>query len=123
MPPKKVDAESRRSSRSPTPLRNERGTSPVNVKQFKKIMGNLNSGQFTTLHQLPDRPMNARHYVRRAIIGGLLGLGGGLGYYFRQPLLKLGQKAYNYGLDKFHNLFQSNNTSSSKPVNPNLHHA
>ena len=124
MPPKRVSTGtspiySRRSSRSPTPI--DRSTSPMNVKQLKNIMGNLNNGQYTTLHQLPadNRPINLRHYLRRALMGGLAGLGGYAAYHFRQPLMKLGQATYNYALDKFHNLYPSN---TSAPVNPGVHH-
>ena len=124
MPPKRISAGtspifSRRSSRSATPI--NRGTSPINTKQFNKLMGNLNNGQYTTLHQLPavNTPINLRHYLRRAVLGGLTGLGGLAAYYYREPLIKLGHQVYDYARDKFHNLFASN---TSTPNVPGLHH-
>ena len=107
---------------SPSP-RQSRETTPIDTGEFKNIIKNLKPGQYATLHDLPERPINTRHYLRRAALAGLLGLGSYAAYRFRQPLLKLGQQAYNYGLDKFHNLFGSTNssTNSTAVAEPNPH--
>ena len=127
MPPKLVDVQtspftSRRSSRGSTPI--NRGTSPIPFKKFDKVIGNLNNGEYMTAHQLPaaDRPIYQRNHLRRALLGGLLGLGSYLAYQFREPLVKLGHAAYNYGMDKFHNLSFFKQPANSTALIPGLHH-
>ena len=51
------------------------------------------------------------------------GLGAGLGaiYHFRNPIMKLGQKAISYATDKFHNLFSSTQSANKTATLPNPH--
>ena len=96
--------------------RREARTSPINIDKFEELKGYLNDGEYMTIHRIPP---HQNRYFRNALIGGGLGLGLGAVYRYRQPLLKLGQQAYNYGLDKFHNLFRStNNSTAANDPNP-----
>ena len=75
-------------------------------------------------NRIPPPITPQHHYLRNALFGA--GLAGGLGamYRYRQPLLKLGQRVINYGLDKFHNLFgstNSTNSTNSTELPPNPH--
>lgn len=60
------------------------------------------------------------HYFRNALMLGGLGAGLGAMYHFRNPIMKLGQKAVNYATDKFHNLFSSTKTTNETTL-PNPH--
>ena len=103
-------------------LRIGRSLSPIPFDRYQNIQQNLRDGEYAVIHQAP--PHNAlvpyqppqHHYLRNALIGGV-GLGAGIGamYHYREPLMKLGQRAFNYARDKFHNLFQpSNNTATNQ---------
>jgi len=117
MPPKKKleVSDSYYLHYSPSPAQS-RGTSPVPFKQYDNIISNLNPGEYISVHQAKTPPVNHRR-LRNALILGGLGLAGGAIYKFNQPLLRLGHQGYNYVKDKFHNLFQSNNTTHT----PNPH--
>ena len=88
--------------------RDQRGTSPITPDQFNNILANLNNGQYAVIHQMPpvnnQPPPPPSHLMRNLGIIGGLGAGIGALYRYRQPLMKLGQKAINYVSDKFHNL-------------------
>ena len=97
--------------------RNERGTSPIPFNQYDNIITGLNDGQYAVVNQLP--PQNAvnqyqapNHLMRNLGIIGGLGAGIGALYRYRQPLMKLGQKAINYVSDKFHNLYKPTNETA-----------
>ena len=98
--------------------RAQRGTTPIDFDRFDKLKANLADNEYMVLNRIPPPNPAQHHYFRNALIGLGLGAGAGLGYRFRQPLLKLGQQAYNYGLDKFHNLFGSTNNSTATNQNP-----
>jgi len=102
-----------------------RELSPVPFDRYENIQHNLLDGEYAVIHQAP--PHNAlvpyqpqRHYLRNALMLAGLGAGIGAAYRYRQPLLKLGQKAYNNALDKFHNLFP-NSSNSTALVERNPH--
>ena len=104
-----------------------REVSPIPFDRYQNIQQNLRDGEYAVIHQAP--PHNAlvpyqppqHHYLRNALIGGVgLGLTGAAIYRYRKPLMKLGQRVYNYGLDKFHNLFGST-TNSTSDIEPNPH--
>ena len=95
----------------------QRETTPIDFDRFEKLKNSLNDDEYMVLNRIPPN-LHQHHYLRNALIGLGLGAGAGALYRFRQPLLKLGQQAYNYGLDKFHNLFGSTNkTVSALPIN------
>ena len=103
--------------------RASRGTTPINFERFDKLKTNLADDEYMVLNRIPPPIPPQHHYLRNALIGA--GFAGGLGtmYRYRQPLLKLGQRVINYGLDKFHNLFASTNSTNSTnstelPPNP-----
>ena len=100
-----------------------RETSPIPIERYENQRKYLKNGQFAVIHNMPNyeqvgQPQQT-HRMRNAML--LLGLGAGIGamYRYRQPLMKLGQKAYNYASDKFHNLFAnpSNETAVANPHN------
>ena len=104
-------------SPSPNPSRE---ASPIPEKQYQQIMKHLNDGQYATIHNFPLHVQPRQtHRLRNALL--LAGLGASLGamYHYRQPLMKLGQRAYNYASDKFHNLFA--NPSNETAALPNPH--
>lgn len=112
-------------SRGTSPVllsRYERGTSPIPFKKYDKVISNLNQGEFVTAHQLPSAPMSPQRRLRNVLLLGGLGAAAGAMYKFRQPLLKLGNQAYNYAQDKFHNLFTFNHPSNSSDVVESNHH-
>ena len=94
----------------------QRGTTPIDFERFDGLKNQLKDNEFMVLNRFQPPPQH--HYLRNALIGGA-GLGAGLGalYHYREPLMKLGQRAINYATDKFHNLFPSNNTTHT----PNPH--
>ena len=88
--------------------------------RFENIKQNLKDGEVAVINQLP--PQNAlvpyqpqHHYLRNALLVGGLGAGIGAMYHYRKPLMKLGQKAYNYASDKFHNLYHPTNETAALP--------
>ena len=95
--------------------RRERGTSPMPFEKYDRLADILNDGE--NVMMIPQAQPPGFHPFRPFIRNlGLVGLGAGLGiagYHFRHPLKKLGQKALNYGLDKFHYLFTPNNETNS----------
>ena len=100
-----------------------RGTSPVPFEKYDAIKAGLNDGQYAVVNQLP--PHNAlnqyqppNHFLRNLGIIGGLGAGIGAAMRYRQPLMKLGQKAINYVSDKFHNLYNPTNETA---ITPNPH--
>lgn len=113
-------------SRGTSPIRFnrvERETSPIPFKKYDKVISNLNQGEFMTAHQLPSAPMSPQRRLRNALILGGLGAAAGAMYKFRQPLMKLGNQAYNFAHDKFHNLFSFNQPSNlTNAIEPNHHH-
>ena len=98
--------------------RAHRGTTPIDFDRFDKLRDNLGDNEYMVLNRiLPPNPAQ-HHYFRNALIGLGLGLGGGAMYRYRNALMRLGQKAHNYGLDKFHNLFNlTNKTVNTIPIN------
>ena len=101
--------------------RASRGTTPIDFDKYEKMRNHLADNEYMVMHRIqPPNPVQ-HHNFRNALIGlGLAGAGAAAAYHFRKPLLKLGQKAYNYGLDKFHNLFGSTN-STNPTIAPNPH--
>lgn len=94
----------------------ERGTSPIPVDRFAKLQAGLNDGEYMILNRIQPQPPQHRR-LRNALILGGLGAAAGAMYRFQEPLLKLGNNAYNYAKDKFHNLFAPANTTNSNPHN------
>ena len=114
-------------------IRANRGVSPISVDNYGKIRNQLKPGERAYIQRQNEivdeffvnpigpqpRPQNNHPILRNM---GLVGLGAGigaLGYRYHKPLMKLGAKVINYGVDKFHHLFQSNNstdTNSSEPI-------
>ena len=90
-----------------------KGTSPIPFKRYDQIMKHLKDGEFVSAHQFPVQPQH--HYLRNALLVGGLGAGIGAMYHYRKPLMKLGQKAYNYASDKFHNLYHPTNETAALP--------
>ena len=74
MPPKKrlevSDSHYLHYSPSPAP---SRGTSPIPFKQFDNIVGNLNPGEYASIHQTKTPPITHRR-LSNALILGELGL-------------------------------------------------
>ena len=94
-----------------------RGTSPVPFDRFDAIKAGLNDGEVAVINKLP--PHNAiqpqHHYFRNAMLIGGLGAGIGAAMRYRQPLVKLGQKAISFVSDKFHNLYKPTNETATTP--------
>ena len=97
-----------------------RQTSPMPTKHYNNIIKNMGNNKYVVigpqLNQQPGHP-----FLRAA---GIIGLGAGLGalgYRYRQPLKKLGQKVINYTTDKFHHLFnpinETNTTNTTNATN------
>ena len=107
----------------PAPVnRYSREASPIPFKQYDKIMKHLNDGEYATIHKFPLNVQPRKsHKLRNALL--LAGLGAGIGamYHYRKPLMKLGQRAYNYASDKFHNLFNNPNSTDVVEYHPNPH--
>lgn len=109
-------------------MRVNRGVSPISFHRYNRIKNHLAPGEIVEVRQRNEvapeeffanplgpniRPPNNHPILRNM---GLVGLGAGigaLGYRYHKPLMKLGQKVFNYGLDKFHHLFQSNNSTDT----------
>ena len=113
MPPRRASQSREATPINPNPNLLNRETSPMPLKQVKKLINGLNQGEYARLGQLPNRPINNHRRLRNALILGGLGALSGVGYRFQQPLMKLGTQAYNYAKDKFHNLFQPANTTAT----------
>ena len=103
-----------------------RGYSPIPFDRYEVIKSGLKPGEYVVMNQLP--PQNAlapyqppHHYFRNALMLGGLGAGLGAIYHFRNPIMKLGQKAINYATDKFHNLFSSTQSANKTATLPNPH--
>ena len=97
--------------------RASREASPIPVAQYNQLMKALKPGQYVVIQNLPgNQPQH--HLMRNLLTIG--GIGGGLAglYHYRQPIMKLGQRVINYTTDKFHNLFQSNNTTEKPTPTP-----
>ena len=109
-------------------MRANRGVSPIPTHRFNRVKRHLAPGEMVEIRQRnevapeeffvnplgPNNRQNNHPYLRNI---GLVGLGAGLGivgYHYHKPLMKLGQKVINYGLDKFHHLFPSNNSTSTQ---------
>ena len=99
--------------------RRERGTSPMPFERYDKLANVLDPGENVMI--IPQaqpqvfRPLQP--FLRNL---GLVGLGAGLGiagYHYRHPLMKLGQKALHYTIDKFHNLFAPINETNTTQTN------
>ena len=106
MPPRRVSQSREATPINPNPNLLNRETSPMPLKQVKKLINGLNQGEYVKIANLPNRPINNHRRLRNALILGGLGALSGVAYRFQQPLMKLGAQAYNYTRDKFHNLFQ-----------------
>ena len=118
-PPKGSGNENRRQSLPAKLLmdsRIERGTSPIPFKKFDKLIDGLNQGEYMTIHNMPKAPGNPHRRLRNALILGGLGAAAGAMYKFHQPLMKLGHQAYNYAMNKFHNLY-AQPTNATVPIN------
>ncbi len=104
----------------------DRGLSPIPFDRFEAVKAGLNNGEYAIVNKMP--PQNAlkpyqpqHHYFRNALLLGGLGAGLGAMYRFRNPIMKLGQKAINYASDKFHNLFSSTKAANETAILPNPH--
>ena len=95
----------------------ERGTSPVPIDRFAKLQEGLNDGEYMILNRIPPPNPPQHRRLRNALILGGLGAAAGAMYRFQQPLMKLGNTAFNYAKDKFHNLLAPTNTTDT-----NHHH-
>ena len=99
----------------------DRGQSPVPFDRYDRIRQNLNNGEVAMIRRQDQPPNNLfinpiqqGHPFLRNL--GLVGLGAGigvLGYRYHRPAMKLGQKFINYATDKFHHLFQPNNSTAT----------
>lgn len=102
-------------------MRRERAYSPMPFNRYDVIKNNLVDGETATIHRINEhqpeefyaRPIgpqqNNNPWLRNI---GLVGLGAGLGalgYRYHKPMMKLGKKAINYAMDKFHHLFTPTN--------------
>ena len=100
-----------------------RGTSPMPFDRYDILRGGLNDGEVAVVNQLPPYEtltpyIPPTHHLRNALMIGGLGAGIGAMYHYRTPLMKLGQKAYNYVSDKFHNLYKPTNETLALSTNP-----
>ena len=96
---------------SPNP---SRGSSPISKDKYDNIKQYLEPNEYVSIHKFGNRPQTTNHFRRNLgrIVLGTLGLGAL--YAFRNPIMRLGKAAINYGFDKFHNLFQSTNQTDSQ---------
>ena len=106
----------------------ERGMSPIPFDRYETIKRGLKDGEYVVMNHLqdpnqalmnlpPPPPQPPTHYLRNGLLVGGLGAGIGALYRYRQPLMKLGQKAISYVSDKFHNLYKPAN-ETALTVNP-----
>ena len=102
--------------------RADRGQSPVPFDRYDRIRQNLNHGEIAMIRRQDQQPPNeffvnpiqqGHPFLRNLALVGLGAGIGALGYHYHKPLVKLGQRFINYGLDKFHNLFQPNNSTAT----------
>ena len=94
----------------------DRKTSPIPFERYDQIMKHLKDGEYVAAHQFPVQPRH--HFLINGLVLGGLGAGIGAMYHYRQPLMKLGEKAYNYAVDKFHNLFANPTNETASLPNP-----
>ena len=114
------DKPARGTSPIPSQPKLNRETSPMPFERYDKIRAGMNPGEYVVMNKYQTQnPVAhpANYFFRNAMLLGGLDAGIGALYRYRQPLMKLGQKAINYVSDKFHNLYKPTNETAIT-VNP-----